>query len=354
VGRSVILAIGFLTVLGASAPGFGAEAFMKATNLPDVHAYPEPPSGFDPVTARAEDLHRFGFPPRPSFMNNQAGYAAWKHLVTRNVQRITPVLRKTNVRHLPSIRSTGPGDGARVQMNGIRATNAYSQNWAGIVDSGSIGGFSASSIFTLWGEFNEPIAQQAFGTCSGTVYSAIWIGIDGYGSTTDVLQAGGEADALCSGGRTYPTYYLWFEWYPADGYTITNLPVSPGDDVSLQLVADSPTTASLYITNETTNNFVSLSFSAPGGTQLTGNSAEWVIERPEIGKSLGTLTNYVTSFIGNLVAVQENGNPIFGPSGSGTFPAYYLTMTDNSGNPISSIFAASLAVMELHDEGSVR
>jgi hypothetical protein len=343
-----------MTALGAASAGFGAEAFMKATNLPDVHAYPEPPAGFDPLTARAEDLHRFGFPPRPSFMRNQPAYATWKHLVTRNAQRITPVLSKTTIRHLPSIRSTGPGDGARTQLNGVRAINAYSQNWAGIVDSGSISGFSGQSIYTLWGEFNIPVAQQAFGTCSGTDYSAVWIGIDGYGSTTDVLQAGGEADAYCAEGTTLPNYYLWFEWYPGDGYTITNVPVSAGDDIAVQVVADNATTASVYIADETKNNYVSLTFNAPGGTHLTGNSAEWVIERPEIGNNLGTLTNYVTSFIGNLVALQENGTPIFGPSGTGTFPANYLTMTDNNGNPISSIFAASLAVMEIHDEGSVR
>src|SRR5208282_6716625 len=48
-----------------------------------------------------------------------------------------------------------------------------------------------------------------------------------------------------------------------------------------------------YFVNYQTNEAGSIGFNPPSGTSLIGNSAEWVVERPEVGGSLATLTNYV-------------------------------------------------------------
>ena len=48
-----------------------------------------------------------------------------------------------------------------------------------------------------------------------------------------------------------------------------------------------------FLTNYNNNQSVEVGFTAPAGTTLVGNSAEWVVERPSVGGSLTNLTNYI-------------------------------------------------------------
>ena len=48
--------------------------------------------------------------------------------------------------------------------------------------------------------------------------------------SADVLQAGIEFDAYCSGTTTASYYSAWYEWYPFGEVRILNFPIVAGTD----------------------------------------------------------------------------------------------------------------------------
>ena len=78
-----------------------------------------------------------------------------------------------------------------------------------------------------------------------------------------------------------------------------NLAVSVGDLLVCTIVADSSTTASIVLSNSTTDQAVTFGVTAPTGTTLVGSCAEWIVERPSFGGVLSQLANY------NSVTFQE-------------------------------------------------
>jgi hypothetical protein len=327
-----------------------ASAAPAATNIEGIATVEAPPAGFDALHATLADLKRYGLPLRPDALRAPAAYVAWTHIVGSAKHFVTPFLRQKEIRHLPLKRVNK----AAVPTANRNLPYVYSNNWSGIADAANFSSFGANSVDVLYGEWVVPIAQQAFGTCNGrTDYSAIWMGIDGY-NNNDVFQGGTEADATCSGGYTSPDYYIWFEWYPDYSYEITNLPVAPGDDVAGVLVADSTTSGSFYVINETTGVYTTVALKAPAGTTLAGNSCEWIVELPSVNNVEGTLTNYVADFVTNTVAGQRNGNTIIGGYGNSVFPLYIVTMLDSNNNPISQPLAVGGSGSSFEDEGSAK
>jgi len=124
-------------------------------------------------------------------------------------------------------------------------------------------------------------------------YCASWIGIDGDGSG-DVCQIGIETAAYRSGNSIVTSIYPWWEWYPLAEVAITNFPVGPGDMVTALLCTSGAgaTSASAYFANRTNGAATSLTFSAPAGTSLAGNCAEWVVEAPTVGGRQSAVADY--------------------------------------------------------------
>src|SRR2546429_5930298 len=115
-------------------------------------------------------------------------------------------------------------------------------------------------------------------------HASAWIGIDGWGSP-DVLQAGTES-SLVNGSKKV---YAWWEWYPDFEIAISNFPVSAGDTIYCLICATSATQASIYLTNDSTDQSTSFNITAPSGTSLVGNCAEWIVETPNVGGNPTTL-----------------------------------------------------------------
>jgi hypothetical protein len=285
----------------AQRPTASAENEMK-TNLPGVTTKAAPPDGFKPLTASDEELAKFGFPPRPSQTALPKVYATWAKAVQAAKNHIVPELQKTNISHHPH-ESKGKGaiDGS-----------FYSSNWSGeVATTSAYNWYSPNAFYYVYSEFEVPLAQQAFGACTGDWdYDLAWVGIDGYSGYgyNDVLQSGIEADAYCY--NYYGSYYrntfysAWFEWVPDYLVRIPNFPIAPADEVFVEVWSTSPTQGHAYIVNYSTNSYVVVSFNAPYGTYLTGNSAEWIVERPFVNGYLSTLTNYVTDYFSDAYAVD--------------------------------------------------
>jgi Peptidase A4 family len=89
------------------------------------------------------------------------------------------------------------------------------------------------------------------------------------------------------------------------------------------------TTGSAVFTNVTSGTTVAFHFSAPTGTTLVGNCAEWIAERPGINGSISKLADYDTVEFSNTSAHTTSGVVLKGGSGDN------MNTTDANGNVIS-------------------
>jgi Peptidase A4 family len=157
------------------------------------------------------------------------------------------------------------------------------------------------------------VPDVAAPTDNGTYYCATWIGIDGDGSG-DVFQAGVESEVK----GTSVTIYPWWEWFPTPEVQITNLKVNAGDMVTMLLCSEQgagSTTGTVFFSNRTTGQSTSVGLTAPAGTSLTGNSAEWIVEAPTVDGSQSALADYGEVFFSVCDAYTAKGVTIDGGSG---------------------------------------
>jgi hypothetical protein len=337
--------ISLVSALLLAAPFAGTAQQLKPnelpTNIAGATTIAAPPASFNPLTASDQDLEYYGFPPRPNEIDAPKAFASWQKAMTASKTRIVPKLEVTKNFSAPAkAKAAAPSSGSA----------ATSSNWSGYVNLNGVTKYGSSSFYFVISDYVVPIARQAYGACTGGWdYSVTWVGIDGWGSG-DVLQAGNEADAYCSGSTTSAYYSTWYEWYPYGWTRITNLPIVPGDDLFVEVWNTSSTAGHAYLVNYNTNQSVTVNFSAPSGTQLVGNSAEWVVERPGINGSLATLSNYITDYFSDSYAYNF-GYSAVDPGSASSFP---VTMLDNSGNPISYPTILGTNAIWLQDEGSAR
>jgi hypothetical protein len=147
----------------------------------------------------------------------------------------------------------------RVEGN---VTVSDSTNWSGYAVTGT-------SFTKALGSWTIPTVN-----CSTTpnTYSSFWVGLDGWTSST-VEQTGTDSD--CD-GKT-PSYYAWYEFYPAGSVEITSVPVSPGNHISASVTYVSGSSFTLTITNESTGKSFTKTGTVSGAAR---SSAEWIAEAP--------------------------------------------------------------------------
>jgi len=142
------------------------------TNVAGVHAFLQPPDGFSPYDASAEDLIRYGFPLRPT---ETESLKLWKTLVPPKTNRIVPIFEETNISHRrkPShiSRVIGSEEPDTVVEGGT--------NWSGVVIVDR-----ANTPFANWGNmivgrWNVPNVSCPSGA-GGSYFSSHWVGLDGY------------------------------------------------------------------------------------------------------------------------------------------------------------------------------
>ncbi len=262
--------------------------------------YDVPPSNFNSLTASDAELQEWGFPPRPG-AGMAADYNRWTRMVTAT--RVIPQLVPTDI-------SLGPA--RQVKTGGAvgSAIAATSENWSGYAITQKPGTFYSVNDSYVFGEWTVPSVSPPPGFSCGSAhfYAAEWVGFDGYGSN-DVMQAGTETN--CGNSD-----YAWYEWYPYLQTKISSPTVSPGNFIEVEVwYTTSSPHGNFWLWNETTGAVAGLGFSAPSGTTLSGNSMEWVVERPTLNGVYTDLVNYGSmTFEGNRGDVPGfNG---FSPNGN--------------------------------------
>lgn len=283
---AIALCIRPTPAMAASGP-FATTIANDQSVAQSVVAYGQPPAGFDPVSASDPDLDRYGFPPRPDPQNAPGAFAHWQQLVSVPLAASPQLTQTTIYNGPPQHLTTGQG----LSNGNVAATSG---NWSGYAVVGPNGTFTSNNSF-VFQEWVVPIAQTAFRVCNGVpVFSSQWDGFDGTNGSSDVLQAGTEADAACSGGTRSTLYRSWIEWFPNPEVAVSAPKAQPGDVMGSEVwfTTTSPHGHAL-IANYTLNTSATYGFNPPSGTVFFGNSAEWIEERPGINGGLADLTNYV-------------------------------------------------------------
>jgi hypothetical protein len=225
--------------------------------------------------------------------------------------------------------SMQPGIGIMRLANG----NYSSTNWSGYAVTGASGSVTVAS-----GSWTVPAATA--GTSSTTTYySAFWVGIDGFSSST-VEQTGTISEIQGS----IATYYAWYEFYPSPMYEITSMTIRPGDQISATVTytgttgrsgffGRSSSTFSVTITDQTTRK----SYTTMGTVaNAARSSAEWIAEAPSSYRGVLPLANFGTAAYGydytkvaNTCYATVNG--VNEPINSLASAVQSITMVTNSG-----------------------
>jgi hypothetical protein len=262
-------------------------AYSRPVTLPGVKAeitvFTGAPTGFDARTASDEELQTYGYPRRPDQSDAKA-YGLWARAVSTT--RIAADLGVNVGRyHRPNQRLSS-------------ANSSASGNWSGYSLTGGSPKFDE-----VVGDWIVPSVNSQFEKFTG--YSSMWVGIDGNCTCDDLIQDGVSMDWL--NGKT--SYYAWIEFIPEAEMPIKNFTVQPGDVITAYSsveVKSGKTYGLYYMSNFNTKTSVSLSLLMPSGTKYSGLSAEWIVERPEIGGSFqNPLPNYAFAYMDNAWAYRS-------------------------------------------------
>lgn len=144
------------------------------------------------------------------------------------------------------------------------ADSQTSSNWSGYAVHGAGVHFRQVS-----GEWRVPKVTCTSGL---TTYSAMWVGIGGFSTTSPALeQTGTESD--CDGAQ--PLYSAWYELVPAASHQLS-LRVHPGDLMRASVVVRG-SRVTLVLTNLTRHRGFSRTFTP---SLIDTSSAEWILEAP--------------------------------------------------------------------------
>ena len=200
---------------------------------------------------------------------------------------------------IPAVTATTTVSPASTTTTPSPATNATtSSNWSGYAAQTSLNSPAANSVSAVYGTWTVPTVSG-----SGTAYSAVWVGIDGY-SSSSVEQLGTEQDTV--GGQAQ--YSAWYEMYPADSVTISTMTIHPGDTMTASVVYDTATSKypSGYFVLSMTDTTTKQSFSIDeGNSGYQRSSAEWVVEAPSSNSGVLPLADFTPVTFTNATATID-------------------------------------------------
>lgn len=197
------------------------------------------------------------------------------------------------------------------------STTVGALNWAGYAGLGSANG----TVTAVSGTWVQPAV-----TClkSGSQYLATWVGIDGFNSD-DLVQTG--TGAQCSGGSA--SYNAWWEVLPAPETPISSITVHAGDTISASVTYSTSTHKFTMTITDGTHSF-SKTKAVPSTAR---NSAECIVERPEVSGSLARLAKFKTDTFSSCTATISGTT-----GGIGLSPSVYrINMYNNAGTKIIAL-----------------
>jgi len=171
-------------------------------------------------------------------------------------------------------------------------------------------------------------------------FSAVWIGIGGqFSNDSTLIQCGTEQDSI----RGQLEYSAWYELLPAPSVTISNITVSPGDQIqaSIRLVNVTFNQWTININDTTADE----SFQNTVNYTSSQLSAEWIVERPTVNHFTSQLANFGSVTFTNCSASVGSAT-----EGISSFPREALDMYSSTTPRSSSVQLAD--VSDLTSDGT--
>jgi Peptidase A4 family len=243
-----------------------------------------PPSGFDPLIASPDDLEKNGFPAIPPDGPLRERYKRVWNQLRDKFHYVRPTFRLNGQRaHGPRIGSGGTStnwSGAAVYANG-RPFRSVQADWV-------VPGLYAA------------LDNKQY-------YGAVWIGLDGASGFPSMLQAGVECDVINVDSTVTVNVYPFWQWYPGPEVQIGGFPIVPGDMVTMVICTDKGGRSWLSLINHISGASTSVMLTPPKiELALKGQSAEWIVEAPTVGGSVGPLSDYGQVFFDNCSALTTD------------------------------------------------
>lgn len=231
---------------------------------------PRPQDGFDPSLADPDLLAEYGLP-APRAEDGPAATAFRRAFLAPPRDR---PLRFSPAEAEPRVRTARAATAAR------RGTvpGRGSANWSG----GSLTALGGRSLVGVMARWRVPAVGRPPGGPGGPARTSTWIGLDGQGVYRNAsLPQIGTLQASDDTGETYETWVQWWTREVPSAPLTLGLTVAPGDAVSAILTVRDSATVRFNLKNETTGTMLqAFDVTAPGGRQVTGATATWILERP--------------------------------------------------------------------------
>ena len=283
----------------------------------------------DAIGLTGDELLKRGYPVRPDSGQAPTAYATWLRAVTKPSRRVNPrQVQRPEVQAGPAtltglvygpVNQGGPGTGSISML-------AKSPNWSGFVLADPVVTYDLVA-----GRWYVPAVRPETNT---HVYSNMWIGLDGWetfpGAYWDLWQAGTDSDIQVIPGYRLTTYDAWTLFLqPGIGGVLSNFTVEPGDEIFSEVwVADlesSPSLSGLYAIaylEDITRNENTFVYQCRGlvrdgkctnvdQTQILGQSADWILERPKVNGKLPDLADYQFAYMYDAEALQSDGSWVY-------------------------------------------
>jgi hypothetical protein len=281
---------------------------------PPVESVKPPPEGTSILPALSkedmlhlsdEELMNRHYPPRPNPEQAPGAFNRWCRAFSNPLTIIEP---KT---------VSNPETTHGLMKRGTSSNT--SNNWSGFVAIAQGGG----EYSLVSGQWNVPHVNpdRLAGVPPTQTCSSFWVGLDGYAGLIDLVQAGTEQDCLTEIfplGTDYYSYYAWTEFLPQQQYeeVITNFPANPGDEMLVTVWMGTPTSKDntgdciFSLTNNST--FQTTTLTTPRqNIDVTGLTAEWIMERPELNHQYWPyLAEYQTAIMNVAYAQTQNASTV--------------------------------------------
>ncbi|MCX5994706.1 MAG: G1 family endopeptidase [Chloroflexi bacterium] len=252
---SLVLAVFLVVSLLIPSVAWASGPNEKIDNgiMPEVrNDLPQPPADFNPLTATAQELQKYGLPAKPT---DEEGAKQWEDVYEHCKHYVKP-------EQIPS---------TSTYTHGLVGTYSTT-NWAGYVVrscDNKING-TAPKYTIVYANWYQP-------TYNGPATASFWVGMDGFvlqggGTSGDVVQAGCDSMANLLGGPSQ--YCFWVENAPHAPIWQAAPVVHGGDRLGVQIQwVNNHGLATL--SNVTTGVWTVVSFDAP---HYDGTSAEFIYE----------------------------------------------------------------------------
>jgi hypothetical protein len=187
------------------------------------------------------------------------------------VTTVTSAKVPASIRPSTPLRAVGGGPGAAASV-ATSVTSLQSVNWAGYAAS-----LGTTTFRFVSAHFTVPPLDCTGVTATNGAWSAHWVGLDGFRSTSTTVEQTGLL-AGCNG--TTAVYAPFWEMFPlAPGYP--SITVNPGDTISVSVFYNRSTRKfSLTFSDTTNGQHFTRTRACPAGATCRRNSAEAISEAP--------------------------------------------------------------------------